>query len=137
MILNELTPRALSGANEAAGEGPVVMVNLLWFRPTPLYPDGFEGAKASSREAYYIAYASAIRAVAVELGVSMELVYAGDRRCSVLAEPDDDWDDIVMVRYGSLQDLRRILESEAYRQNAAPHRLAAIANWRFFATASK
>jgi hypothetical protein len=48
----------------------------------------------------------------------------------------DDWDQIVMVRYESFGDFRSIVESEAYVGRAQPHRLAAIANWRFFATKS-
>ena len=137
MILNELTPQALDAACKTIGDGPVAMVNLLWFKERPHYPDGFAGAKQSSREAYYQGYAGAIRAVAADLGIEMELVYAGDRLSGLLAGPDEDWDDIAIVRYRSLDDLRRIVETKAYQETAQPHRLAAIANWRFFATKSK
>lgn len=137
MLLNELTPASLDAATDAIGDGPVVMVNFLWFRDSPQYPDGFEGAKPSAREAYYDGYAGAIRSVAADLGVSMNLVYAGDRLYGLLAGPEEDWDDIVIVRYDSVSDLRKIVESDGYRTAAHPHRLAAVENWRFFATASK
>lgn len=137
MIFNELDPAVLRAAHAAIGDGPVVMVNLLWFHPSPRYPAGFTKAQPGSREAYYQGYAGAIRSVAAELGIEMQLVYAGDRLNSLLAGPDEDWDDIVMVRYASVDDLRRIVEHDAYRESAQPHRLAAVANWRFFVTRSK
>jgi uncharacterized protein (DUF1330 family) len=137
MLLNELSPAALEAASAAIGNGPIVMVNFLWFRDEPQYPEGFEDAKATAREAYYEGYADAIRSVAADLGVSMDLIYAGERLHSLLAGQDGDWDDIVIVRYDSFEALTKIVESDAYRTLAQPHRLAGIANWRFFATRGK
>ncbi|MGE4481316.1 hypothetical protein [Acidocella sp.] len=44
------------------------------------------------------------------------------------------WDDIVVVRYASFEVLRRILESAAYAEQAAPHRRAALSDWKFLIT---
>ncbi|MGX9424797.1 MULTISPECIES: hypothetical protein [Bradyrhizobium] len=132
--MNELTKEALDAAERAVGEGPVVMINLLWFRNAPDYPAGFEGAKPNARSAYYEGYASAFRTTAEDLGVASQVVYAGNRLNGLLAGPNDDWDDIVVVRYERFADLRKIVESDAYDRTATPHRLAGIANWRFFAT---
>jgi hypothetical protein len=44
------------------------------------------------------------------------------------------WDDIVIVRYASFATLRRILENPAYEKTAAPHRRAALADWKFMIT---
>jgi hypothetical protein len=134
--MNELTSQALDAAAAVAGDGPVVMVNLLWFRGAPDYPAGFADARPDARSAYYGGYVGAFRAVCAEIGVSTELVYAGGRLSGLLAGPDDDWDDIVVVRYDRLADLRKIVTSETYIRTAAPHRKAAIADWRFFATRS-
>ncbi len=137
MQMNEVTTASLEAAARDVGDGPVVMVNLLWFRDKPEYPPGFEAAKPDVRSAYYEGYAFAFRAVAQEVGVSVEVVHAGARLNSVLAEPDEDWDEIALVRYNSFADLRKIIESESYARLANPHRLAAIANWRFFATRAR
>ena len=134
MQMNELTTAALDAAERVAGDGPVVMVNLLWFRDAPAYPAGFEGARPDARSAYYEGYVSAFRVVAKEVGVVPEVVYVGSQVNGLLAGPDDDWDDIVVVRYESFADLRKIVENEAYIRTASPHRRAGIANWRFFAT---
>ncbi|MGK2911695.1 MAG: hypothetical protein ACSLE1_18110 [Sphingobium sp.] len=137
MPINELTSAALDAASDAIGDGPVAMVNFLWFRRSPRYADSFEDRKTTARDAYYEGYAGAIRAVAADLGVAMNLIYAGDRLHGLLAKPHEDWDDIVIVRYDSFSGLRRIVESDAYHSTAKPHRVAAVKDWRFFATKSK
>lgn len=136
MQMNELTPGTLAAAEREIGQGPVVMVNLLWFRTAAEYPANFEGAKPDARSAYYEAYAGAFRAIAQEMGVATELVYAGSRLAGFIAGSDDDWDDMVLVRYNSLADLRKVVESETYAVRANPHRMASIRNWRFIATRS-
>jgi len=134
MQINDLTPAAMQSAAQAIEDGPVVMVNLLWFRDAPDYPEGFDDPKPDARSAYFEGYAGAFRAIAWEQSVTSQLVYVGHRLHGLLAGPDEDWDAIVIVRYERFADLRRIVESEAYSRTASPHRRAAIANWRFFAT---
>ena len=72
-----------------------------------------------------------------EVGVMPQLVYAGQRVHSLLAGPDDIWDDIVVVRYESFADLRAILDSDVYPRRAKPHRFAVVADWRFIATRAR
>ncbi|MET0904511.1 MAG: hypothetical protein ABWY10_00425, partial [Tardiphaga sp.] len=98
MQINELTTAAIDAAAAAVGDGPVVMINLLWFRDVPDYPAGFEDIKADARSAYYEGYAGAFQAIAQKLGIASQLIYAGDRLHGLLAGPDDDWDAIVIVR---------------------------------------
>ncbi len=131
-----LPEHALEKAIAGLGDGPVVMVNLLTFRDSPLYPDGFPDRKPSARAAYYQGYAGAFGQIAVHLGIAYELVHAGQHLLTLVPPERESWDDIVIVRYRSLSDLRRITETEDYARNAAPHRLAAIADWRFVATRS-
>ncbi|MEO9337145.1 hypothetical protein ABFT80_06880 [Mesorhizobium sp. SB112] len=135
--MNELSPAAIDEAEQTLGDGPVVMVNLLWFRETPDYPADFVDAKLSARTGYYEGYVGGFRAAAEQVGVVPELLYAGTQLHGLLAGPEDDWDEIAIVRYDSFADLRKILNSEIYAQAAKPHRLAVVANWRFFATRSQ
>ncbi|MGY2733827.1 hypothetical protein [Sphingomonas sp. UYP23] len=138
MKLNDLTTAAMDSAEASIGTGPVTMVNLLWFREQPEYQAGFADAKPDVRSAYYEGYAGAFVATAKELGVDgVEVVLAGSRKDGLIAGPDDDWDDIVVVRYGSFANFRRIVESDRYLKTASPHRAASIANWRLVATGSK
>lgn len=134
MNRNILTDLTLDEAEEAAGKATVVMINHLWFRDEPEYPADFSDHKPDAREGYYAGYVPGFRQAAEEVGVEPELIYAGRRLNSLLAGPDGDWDEIVIVRYQSFQDLRQILNSTAYKENAEPHRLAVIKKWHFFAT---
>lgn len=132
----ELPGHVLNEAVTRVGDGPVVMVNLLTFRDSPLYADGFADRKSSARAAYYEGYAGAFGQIAARLGIEYELVHAGRQLLTLVPREPKSWDDIVIVRYRSLADLRRITETEDYARHAAPHRLAAIAAWRFIATRS-
>jgi len=134
---NELQSAALDAAAQALGEGPVVMVNLIRFRGTPNYAHDFVDAKPDSRSGYYEGYVGGFYAACEEVGVTPQLVYAGQRIHSLLAGPDDNWDDIVIVRYDSFADLRAILDSDVYARRAKPHRFAVVADWRFIATRAR
>lgn len=134
MQANELDDVALDKAAQAIGQGPVVMVNLVRFRDAPNYADGFTEAKPDSRSGYYEGYVGGFYEACEDVGVTPQLVFAGQHIHSLLAGPDDDWDDIIVVRYDSFADLRAILDSEVYARRAKPHRFAVIADWRFIAT---
>jgi hypothetical protein len=58
----------------------------------------------------------------------------GNVRALLIGLKDEHWDDVVIVRYASLATLRRILESTAYEAEAAPHRRAALLDWKFILT---
>lgn len=138
MILNELTTATMDAAAPAIGDGPVTMVNLLWFRDALAYDTESDGAKSDVRSAYYEGYAGAFVEVARELGVEgVEVVFVGSRKDGLVAGTGDNWDDIVIVRYRSFADFRRIVESEQYLSKANPHRIASIANWRLVATGTQ
>jgi hypothetical protein len=133
----ELTTAALDAAEQALGPGPVVMVNLLRFRDTPDYPEGFAEARGDVRSGYYEGYVGGFQATCQALGITPELIYAGTQVSGILVGPDDHWDEIVLVRYQRFADLRQILDHELYIQTAKPHRFAVIADWRFIATRAR
>ena len=135
MTLNELTKEALDAAAPALGAGPVKMVNLLWYRPEVAYPSDAPNMQPDPASALYKGYAAAFVEIAQELGVEgVESVFIGHRQAGLVATPEDDWNDIVVVRYRSFADFRKIVESEQYAQRARPHHRAAVANWRLTAT---
>jgi hypothetical protein len=53
---------------------------------------------------------------------------------SHLTPCDESWDDIAVVRYANLETLQKIIAKPEYEAEAAPHRRAALQNWRFVAT---
>ena len=138
MQLTELTAVAMDKAAPSIGIGPVTMVNLLWFREKPEYAVDFGDAKPDVHGAYYEGYAGAFMAVAEKLGVEgVEVVFIGSRKDGLVVDSDDNWDDIVIVRYQNFTDFRRIVESDEYVRQADPHRVASVANWRLIATGTQ
>lgn len=45
-------------------------------------------------------------------------------------------DTVALVRYPSVEVFRGLIADPAYLETAAPHRVAALADWRLFATTS-
>lgn len=133
MATIECTPAALQAAGEALVDaGPLYMVNMVRYRDEAEYGAGSTLPPCSGREAYFHRYAPAFRQVAH--GEDYGLFWVGNVRGVLVGSDGEAWDDVVIVRYASFMVLRRILESPAYTEQAAPHRRAALADWKFIAT---
>ena len=133
MTAIECTRAALEAAGETLGEaGPVFMVNMVRYREQAAYEPGTRLSPCSGREAYFQRYAPAFNQVAE--GENHSVFWVGNIRGVLVGVDGEQWDDIVIVRYQSFASLRRILESPAYEANAAPHRRAALADWKFIVT---
>ena len=133
MITIEDNPAALeAAANNLVGAGPIYMVNMVRYRPAATYPKGNELPPCSGREAYFQRYAPAFGQVAQ--GEDYSVFWIGNVRGVLVGTDGEAWDDIVIVRYSSFATLRRILENPAYEKTAAPHRRAALADWKFIIT---
>lgn len=129
----ECPRRALEAATETLAEsGPIFMVNMVRYRDQAAYEPGTHLPPCSGREAYFQRYAPAFNQVAEGEGHSV--FWVGNVRGVLVGGDGEQWDDIVIVRYQSFISLRRILESQAYEANAAPHRRAALADWKFIVT---
>jgi hypothetical protein len=108
------------------------MVNLVRYREQADYQGSPQLPPCSGRETYLQRYAPAFRKVAADEDYGV--FWMGNVRALLVGEPEEHWDDIVIVRYSDLAALRRILESPAYEAEAAPHRRAALAAWKFILT---
>ena len=133
MGIVEYSPATLEAAGKTLdAKGPVYMVNMVRFRDRADYRGESELPPCSGREAYFQRYAPAFNKVARDEDYG--LFWVGNVRGVLVGAEGEHWDDIVIVRYSSFAALRRILESAAYEQEAAPHRRAALADWRFIVT---
>ena len=109
-------------ANELPADAPIHMLNLLRFR--------VEGG----REAYFQNYLPAFQAIVAEQGImGISPIWLGSVAGHVAAPTTESWDAVAIIRYPSLGAFRSLVESEAYRERAGPHRLAALADWRLIA----
>ncbi|GAA4896140.1 DUF1330 domain-containing protein [Actinomycetospora straminea] len=81
--------------------GPVVMLNLLRFRP--------EGGRET-----YQRYVDAVGAVSARYGV--EIVYLGEGGRALAAEDGQAWDTVLLVRYPSREHFAAMIRDPAYRE---------------------
>ncbi|TWB20341.1 hypothetical protein FBZ89_10752 [Nitrospirillum amazonense] len=137
MAIIDDTRAALDAAGRTLAEaGPVYMVNLVRYRDQATYEATFEAASdlppCSGSEAYFQRYARAFQTIA--RGEDYSVFWVGNVRGVLVGVAGEAWDDIVIVRYASFATLRRILENPAYAEQAAPHRHAALADWKFMVT---
>ena len=79
--------------------GPVVMLNLLKYRP---------GGEES-----YRAYSAALKDYLP--GIGAEVLYVGDCSTSLVAPPSWDWDAVLVVRYPSRRAFSEMVRDPAYQ----------------------
>lgn len=84
--------------------GPVVMLNLLRFRP--------DGGRAA-----YDEYVTHFRAAASPFGA--EVVYAGDGGTALVAEDGQAWDAVLLVRYPTRQAFSDMVRDPGYQAGSA------------------
>ena len=84
--------------------GPVVMLNLLRFRP------------AGGREGY-AAYVEHFRRTSAPYGA--EVLYAGDGSTALVAEDGQAWDAVLLVRYPDRQAFSAMVRDPAYATGTA------------------
>jgi hypothetical protein len=132
----EINPQGLDAAVAAIPPGiAVFMVNLLRFRDQADYGDRTDLAACTGREAYFARYLPAFNETAGAYGPT-ELVFGGNVAGNVVGPLDEAWDGIGLVRYPSTEVFQKIIADPAYLENAEPHRVAALADWRLYATTS-
>jgi uncharacterized protein (DUF1330 family) len=86
---------------------PVVMLNLLKFRATAVYPDG-RPTDLTGRQAYDL-YAAAMQKVVEKNGG--RLLFGGDVASLVIGQVGDLWDTCVLVEYPSAAAFAAIVTS--------------------------
>ncbi|WP_029113785.1 DUF1330 domain-containing protein [Mycobacterium sp. URHB0044] len=88
-------------ADEDTG-GPVVMLNLLRFRP--------------GGEAKYGEYAAQFEAAGINAKYGLEVLYAGVGSTALVAEDGQAWDMVVLVRYPSRQHFIQMVRDPSYHE---------------------
>ena len=134
MPIIEMTPDALDTAAAAAraGDQSIFMLNLLRYHDRADYADAAGFAPCSGREAYFQRYVPAFGKLAE--GTGIRPFWVGSVLAGIVAPVGEQWDDVAIVEYPSFNAFRTLVESDAYRKEADPHRAAALADWRLIAT---
>lgn len=95
------TPEQVKRLVEEDTGGPVVMLNLLRYKP--------DGGRES-----YEAYGAKALPFLQEAGA--EIVFGGEAASPLIGEGDADWDTVILVRYPSVQAFLDMVTSEGYQQ---------------------
>jgi uncharacterized protein (DUF1330 family) len=98
---------------EKGPEGPIVMVNLLKYRDRAAYePDRAEAKEnLTGREAYQRYGMTAMKSVSERGG---SIVWMGPQALVFIGGPEQEWDDIVCVRYPSRQRFLEMVSNAEY-----------------------
>lgn len=105
----------------SADDGPVVMINLLRYAET-----ASDGSGRTGREAYQH-YGAAVLPMVAARGGSVELM--AEAAPTVIGPPDEQWDDVVLIRYPSRAAFLDMVTSDEY-QAVTAHRTAGLADSR-------
>ncbi|MBX7452941.1 DUF1330 domain-containing protein [Mycolicibacterium sp. 3033] len=97
-----LNTSALDAYLAEDSEGPVVMLNLLRFKP--------DGGKDT-----YAQYIEQFGASGVQSRYGVELLYVGTGGVALAAETGQDWDMVVLVRYPSRQHFVDMIDDPDYQ----------------------
>jgi len=101
-------------------QGPVLMLNMLKFK---------------DRKHYFETYLPAFRKATEKLGINdVKIRLVCNVAANIIAPENEEWDAILLVEYPSARAFKTIAESDAYRDIADPHRLAATANLHLYMT---
>ncbi len=133
MLITELEAKSIAKAGAAMPQGkPVVMLNLLKFKVQAEYESGEGLPSCSGQEAYLNRYVPAFARIAAAMGKDKAFrpVFLGALLTSLVAPAEESWDVAVMVEYDNFDVFREIVDSPEYKQEADPHRKAALENWR-------
>lgn len=127
----DLRPESITAAaQDIPAEQPVIMLNLLRYRPQAEYANGSTLPSVSGREAYITRYLPAFDIAAKPYGTSRP-VWLGHVTAHLVAPDGAAWDDIALIEYPSFDTFRAIVTSDAYARDAHPHREAALRDWLF------
>jgi uncharacterized protein (DUF1330 family) len=106
--------------NIEPGQGPVLMLNMIRFRDKKIY-----------FEQYIPAFNRVVRQLGIE-GVNVKLV--SELVSNIVADENEQWDQIVLVEYPSAEAFITIAQSDVYHEIANPLREAGTAELKLFMT---
>lgn len=112
---------------------PVVMLNLLRFRDQAAYDKASEESACTGREAY-ARYGKGALPQLEKVGAKAE--WAGEAMLSVIGPDDEEWHDVLLVRYPTAEAFLTMVGDPEY-QAVVHHRTAALADSRLIAMRPK
>ena len=127
----------LTLTNQFPENVPITVIHMLRFTPTAIYPSSSPHAsleRASGRDVFFKRYIPAAHAAAQEAGIApAETCFFSTAVTNLLLHNDVPWDVVAVRKYRCFEDYATYQASEAYKENAMPHRDAALRDWSLVA----
>lgn len=120
----------LDAINNLPENTPIYMLNLVKLHAAAQYPASSAMPACTGAQAYLTRYIPAFRKIAHDLGDIAEPIYAGHEPVNVIALPGESWDLVALVKYRDVEAFKAVTRSQEYKETAAPHREAAIKEWK-------
>ncbi|MBB6340793.1 uncharacterized protein (DUF1330 family) [Pseudomonas fluvialis] len=124
--LNPSREQLANFTRDMPDEGPILMLNLLRYRDAAAYPDDCGHSPCTGREAYKRYSRTALNKVQ---GVGGRVELMAPARAMLIAPEEEQWDELLLVRYPSKSAFLGMLADPEYRA-ATVHRTAALADSR-------
>jgi hypothetical protein len=132
MTTVEITRASLDAAERLIPPGrPVYMLNLWRYRAQARYEAGSNETPCSGRQALLERYIPAFRRLAA--GRAITRLFSAAMLAPIVGPPGEAWDDMALNEYGDFATFRAIVDTEVYRREVAPHRHAALEDFRLYA----
>ena len=112
---------------------PVFMLNLLKYKAKADYRNNENPPFATGQEAYFKGYIPAFNMLTANTP-GIQPYYLGSSVASLVAPANKTWDSVALIEYPDFEAFRSVIEHPQYNVIAAPHRLAALEDWRLFVT---
>ncbi len=124
-VINQVYPTEpgqIEKMMEPGPDGPIVMVNLLKFKPKAIYKDG-RASTLTGREAYAL-YANAVTQYIQTFGG--RILFGGDVTHLTLGVVDELWDEVALAEYPNRAAMVAMSLSDGFESMSA-HREAGLA----------
>jgi uncharacterized protein (DUF1330 family) len=123
---------AAGGGDADDAEDPIVMLNLIRHQDIALAGHSCDGMSGEEAYAEYLRRLGAMSSHDFPGNV----IWEGQGQATVIGPADETWDRILLIAYPSLDEFRRMANSEIYG-TAAPARTAAVLDSRLILTHQK
>ena len=120
------------GGAEPADGGPIVMLNLIRYQDMALAGHTCDGMTGEAAYAEYVRRLEAMNSYDFPGNV----IWDGTGQATIIGPADEHWDRVLLIAYPSLDDFRRMANSEIY-QTAGPARTAAVLDSRLILTSQR
>ncbi len=121
-----------SAAEPDAAQDPIVMLNLIRYQDVALEGNTCDGMTGEEAYTEYIRRLQAMNSHDFPGNV----IWDGQGKATIIGPADESWDRILLIAYPSLDDFRRMANSEIYG-TAGPARTAAVLDSRLILTHQK